>query len=132
MSSVKVYVADTHALVWFFMVDSRLGAAARDIIRKASTTCRIIVPVIVLAEILHLSRRCRIPLSFQDTVNNLESHDGFEIVPLTDSIIKIAADLPDSLEMHDALIVATSIFYSATLITKDEVIIKNGCVKTLW
>jgi predicted nucleic acid-binding protein len=114
------------------MVDSRLGSAARNIFRKASTTCRIVVPVIVLAEILHLSRRCRIPLSFQDTVNNLESHEGFEIVPLTDSIIKIAADLPDSLEMHDALIVATSIFYGATLITKDEIIIKNNCVTTLW
>ena len=51
---------------------------------------------------------------------------------VTDSIIEIAAQLPDLLEMHDALIVATSLHYNAHLITKDKIIIQTASVKTLW
>jgi predicted nucleic acid-binding protein len=116
----------------FSRIDSRLGAVSRDVIRKASPGNKIIVPVIVLAELLHLSRRCRVPLSFSETIEHLEFHKGFEIAPLTDSIIKIAAQLPDLLEMHDALIVATSLHYNAHLITKDKIIIQTASVKTLW
>ena len=132
MAAQKRFVADTHALVWFFTEDSRLGTASRDVFRKASPGCKIIVPVIVLAELLHLSRRNRVPLSFSETIESLEVHPGFEIVPLTDSIVKIAAQLPESLEMHDALITATALHHNATLLTKDKHIIETASVRTLW
>jgi PIN domain nuclease of toxin-antitoxin system len=132
MGVPKTFVADTHALVWFFTEDPRLGTASRDVLRKASQGRKIIVPVIVLAELLHLSRRCRVPLSFSETIARLEAHNGFEIAPLTDSIVKIAAQLPDLLEMHDALIIATSLHYDATLITKDKIILQTATVRTLW
>jgi predicted nucleic acid-binding protein len=50
----------------------------------------------------------------------------------TDTIIRRAATLPETLEMHDALIVATALHHKSILITKDQVITQAGLVKTLW
>jgi len=47
-------------------------------------------------------------------------------------ILKIANKIDIELEMHDRLIVATTIYYEATLITKDKLIRESKIVPTVW
>jgi predicted nucleic acid-binding protein len=58
-----MYVADAHALAWYFTDDPRLGREAAEVFeRSARGECLIIIPAIVLAELFHISRKKRIVL----------------------------------------------------------------------
>lgn len=52
--------------------------------------------------------------------------------------IDVVSLLPSTLEIHDAIIVATGLFFKEMLsddvvvVTKDEEMIKSGIVKTIW
>jgi PIN domain nuclease of toxin-antitoxin system len=54
------YVADTHALVWYFTSDQRLGKIAYKALQASKEKNGILVPTIVLAELLYISKRERI------------------------------------------------------------------------
>lgn len=47
-------------------------------------------------------------------------------------ILKIANKIDIELEMHDRLIVATTIYYEATLITKDKLIRESKITAVRW
>ncbi|MDD5355445.1 MAG: type II toxin-antitoxin system VapC family toxin [Candidatus Omnitrophica bacterium] len=126
------FVSDTHSLIWYFTDDPRLGKAAlkafEDTVRKG----KVIVPSIVLAEIMHISKRGKIGLSFQKTLELIEEISNFQISSLDSGILKTADSIKTDLEMHDRLIVATAIWYKYPLVTLDEGIVKSKLVKTIW
>ena len=126
------YVTDTHALVWYFTEDKRLSVKAANAFERAVKEGIIIVPAVVLAEILYISRKARITLTFEGTLSRLNKYENFDIAPLDVDILKAADEIKNELEMHDRLIVATAIYFEAMLITKDEVIKKAGIVPTIW
>ena len=126
------YVTDTHALVWYFTEDKRLSVKAANAFERAVKEGIIIVPAVVLAEILYISRKARITLTFEETLSRLNKYENFDIAPLDVDILKAADEIKNELEMHDRLIVATAIYFEAMLITKDEVIKKAGIVPTIW
>lgn len=49
------YVTDTHALVWYFTDDQRLGNNALLAFEQTVTSGIMIVPSIVLAEIMYIA-----------------------------------------------------------------------------
>jgi len=57
---------------------------------------------------------------------------NFEIAPLDLDVLRMADRIEAPLEMHDKLIVATALHYSASLITRDERIVNSKTVKTVW
>ncbi len=126
------YVTDTHSLVWYFTDDQHLSKKALKSFESTVKEGQIIVPAVVLAEILFIARKDRIPLGFSATVAKIEALANFEIVPLDIDVLKIAENIDAPLEMHDKLIVATAIRYDACLITRDEQITKSKAVKTIW
>ena len=126
------YIADTHTLVWYFTNDKRLGTIAYDTLEKSIEKGEILIPIIVLAELLYISERGRIKLSFKDTLEKIEINDNYEIVPLDIDVLMEADKIKPMLEMHDRLIVATAIIYDAEIITKDKQIIEAGVIKTIW
>ncbi|MBI1930482.1 type II toxin-antitoxin system VapC family toxin [Candidatus Poribacteria bacterium] len=125
------YVTDAHSLVWYFMDDPKLSQNARDAFEGTVDSGVIIVPTIVLAEIMYISRKGKIPITFEDTLSRLEGYENFWIVPLDIDILKVAANI-DSLEMHDRLIIATALYFDVPLITKDEQITKSQVISVIW
>ena len=125
-------VTDTHSLIWYFTEDARLSENALIAFEKSLDIGSIIVSTIVLAEVMYICQKGRIPLTFSETLGRLEECDNFQIVPLNVDILRTADNIGVGLEMHDKLIVATAIYFSMPLITKDERIRESKIVKVVW
>jgi PIN domain nuclease of toxin-antitoxin system len=126
------YVTDTHSLVWYFTGSSRLSKRALNVFEKTVKEGTIFIPTVVLAEIMYISKKGRIPISFSETLEKIEHNDNFEITPLDLDILNIADKIEYDMEMHDRIIVATAIFHDVPVITKDEVIKQSGVCNVIW
>lgn len=126
------YVTDTHSLVWYFTEDPQLSKKALESFERTIKDGMIIVPAVVLAEIMVIARKGRITLSFEETLKKIEEYENFDIAPLDADILRVADKIAADMEMHDKLIAATSLYFEAALITKDEQIKETGIIKTVW
>ena len=126
------YVADAHTIIWYFIDDPRLSQNARQAFEQTLTTGVIFIPTIVLAEIMYISQKGRISMTFEDTLSHIEMYENFRITALELDILKVAATISGELEMHDRLIVATALHFDAHLITRDEQITQSRVVNTVW
>lgn len=128
-----VYVTDTHAIVWFLDKDPRLSLAAKNTLANPHTV--LLVPTIVLAEIAHLYARGRISISPAVVEQKVLKSTNCSVHPLDEEVV---TKIPASLDIHDAIIVATALVYrdlrqqQVTLITKDGKITRSGLIQTLW
>lgn len=126
-------VTDTHPWVWFLTANPRLSSTAKVILSDASNL--IVIPSIVMLEIKYLYGRKRIPLSFEEALEEIETAENILLHPLDISVITLA---PSILEIHDAIIVGTTLYLSnelrepVTLITIDKAISDSGLVSVIW
>ena len=126
------YVTDTHSIIWYFTEDSRLSKKALEVFERTIDKGIIIIPSVVLAEIMFIAKKGKVSLSFEETLKKIEEYENFDIAPLDIDILKVADKIKVDLEMHDRLIVATSLYFKSPLITKDQQIKKAGIVTTVW
>jgi PIN domain nuclease of toxin-antitoxin system len=126
------YVADTHCLIWYFTEDPQLSKKALGAFEGTLKKGIIIIPAVVLAEVMFIAKRGKITLTFKETLKRIESYENFDIAPLDVEILRVADKIEVELEMHDKLIVATALYYNATLITKDRRIKGYGVCPTIW
>jgi hypothetical protein len=68
----------------------------------------------------------------QENLKRIEEYDNFDIAALDVDILKEVDKIEADLEMHDKLIVATSLYFKTALITKDQRITEAGIVTTIW
>jgi predicted nucleic acid-binding protein len=128
-----MYVADAHALGWYFTDDPRLGQQASQIFdRSEKGECLILIPTVVLAELFHISRKKRIALDFAELLRKVEERGNFVVTELDLAVIKKLPDTHPLTELHDQLIVATALLYEAQVLTKDGAIRDSGLVGTVW
>lgn len=126
------YVTDTHSIVWYFTEDSRLSKKALEVFEQTVKEGIIIVPAVVLAEIMFISKKGKTTLAFEETLRKMEEYENFDIAPLDTDILKVADKIEIDMEMHDKLIVATAIYFEAALITRDKQIKESGIISTAW
>ena len=126
------FITDTHSLVWYFTEDARLSKKAIKAFEGTIKEGTLVVPAVVLAEIMYISKRGKIALTFEETLKTIEEYENFDIAPLDINILKTADRIETEMEMHDKLIVATALYYKARLITRDEQIKKAGIVSVVW
>jgi len=126
------YVTDTHSIVWYFTEDPCLSEKALEVFEGTIKEGVIIIPAIVLSEIMFIAKKGKITLSFEETLKKIEEYENFDIAPLDVDILKVADKIEAELEMHDRLIVATALYFNATLITKDRLIIDTGICSMIW
>ena len=128
-----IYVADTHALLWYLAGSSLLGSAARHAFDEAVRgQATVVIPVIALAELTMLLEKGRAELSLDEVLDVLKKTSGFVIEPLLkDTVIRVRqmTSLPD---IHDRLIVAEAESHGAPLITVDQAIVASGLVAIVW
>ena len=125
-------VTDTHSLVWYFTEDARLSENALNAFEESLDTGSIIVPTVVLAEVMYICQKGRISLTFGETLSRLEECDNFQIVPLNVGILRTADNIGVGLEMHDQLIIATTVYFGMPLITRDRRIRESKMVEIVW
>jgi PIN domain nuclease of toxin-antitoxin system len=126
------HVTDTHSIVWYFTDDPRLSRRALDVFEKTIREGVIIIPTVVLAEIMYIAGKGKITLTFDETLQKIDSYENFIVAALDLQILKVAEKIKVDLEMHDKLIAATALYYNASLITRDPLITKSGACTTIW
>ena len=128
-----VYVLDTHAVVWFLEGSSRLGAAAKAAMSDPAVD--LVVPTIVLVEAGFLYAKKRTSIDVTAVQQTLIAAANCVAYPLDEQVVAL---IPNSLNIHDAIIVATALVYKDILnlpvevVTKDAEITASGLVKTCW
>ncbi|MEK6808134.1 MAG: PIN domain-containing protein [Nanoarchaeota archaeon] len=127
------YVTDTHGLIWYLTEDKRLGKNAFLVFSKADKgDAIVIVPTIVLAEIIYICERKRKDLEIKSIVDKIKNSTNYLPYSLNMDIIDKVITLKEISDMHDRIIIAISLISGATLISKDEEIIKSKIVRTIW
>ena len=126
------HVTDTHSIVWYFTDDPRLSRRALEVFEKTIKEGAIIIPTVVLAEIMYIADKGKITLTFDETLQKIGSYENFIVAALDLEILKVAEKIKLNLEMHDKLIAATTLYYNASLITRDPLITKSGVCTTIW
>jgi len=113
-----VYVADAHALGWYFTNDPRLGQGAAQVFERSERgESLILVPTVVLAELFHIK---------------IEERGNFVVTNLDLSTIRKLPETRPLSELHDQIIVATALLHRAKVLTKDGLIRDSGLVETIW
>lgn len=115
-------VLDTHALVWLFQGERKLGRKAKALIDRFWPAGKVAVSAMTFWEVALLASRGRIALAAEagEWRSQLLT-DGLMELPLDGSIAVRAMDLvglPD--DPVDRLIAVTALNYHAALVTADE------------
>jgi PIN domain nuclease of toxin-antitoxin system len=126
------HVTDTHSIVWYFTDDPRLSRRVLEVFEKTIKEGVIIIPTVVLAEIMYIEGKGKITLTFDETLQKIDSYENFIVAALDLEILKVAEKIRVDLEMHDKLNAATALYYDASLITRDPLITKSGACATIW
>jgi len=130
---VNFYVADTHALFWYFIASPLLGAQARAAFDEGKQGQALIyIPAIVLAELFFLNEKKQRPIDFAATFALLTQSAQFVLLPFEPiDTLRFERDkaVPD---IHDRIIVGVARRVNAALLTPDERIIGSGIVAAVW
>ncbi len=126
-------VTDTHPWVWFLTANTRLSSKAKEMLSNSSNL--VIIPTIVMMEIKYLYQHKRITLSFEEALQQIETSENILLYPLDLSIVTLA---PTSLDIHDAIVVGTTLHLTAdfgqpvSLLTVDKTISDSNLVPVIW
>jgi PIN domain nuclease of toxin-antitoxin system len=126
------YLADTVAIIRHFANVGKIGKAAKLILQDAdSGKNTILISIISIVEILYLSERNKIPLDFGDVRRKILPLDNYRIVDLDFDIVETAKTV-QGLELHDRLIVSTSLSLNVPILTSDQIIKNSSQVDVIW
>ena len=129
-------VLDTHAWVWFVSNPELLSKKAKRTIERAVVDNNVFISSISAWEVALLTSKKRLLLSMEvaDWIKKSEMLPFVNFIPVDNSIAVKSVNLPQSFHSDpaDRIIIATAISLGASLITKDERILKYPYVKTIW
>ena len=130
---LPIYITDTNALFWYLSDASRLSPAADAAFRLAAAgQAHIVVPAIVLAEILSLTRKAGHPMPAASLIEKINQSTEFILSPLgQEQLIGMEAVDP-GLRIHDRLIAAEALAHKAPVITKDEALRQTEAIEAIW
>jgi len=130
---MPLYVADTHALLWYLAGSPQLSAAARAAFDEAASgTSEVVVPAIVIAELIVLAEKRRGTIDLSPIVAALKTQPGFRLTALTPETALRIQSLATLADIHDRLIVAEALERRASIITRDRSIASSGLAPVVW
>jgi PIN domain nuclease of toxin-antitoxin system len=130
---MTTYVLDTHALVWFLEKNPHPSNNVRLAILDANA--EIVIPTIVLTEVVFLYSRKKIKTNLPTVLAGVAGAANCTVYPLDEEVV---LRLPTNLDIHDAIIVATSLLYrdlmgrDVAVLTRDELIRNANLIRTIW
>ena len=127
------FVADTHALLWWFTDSPRISPKAAEIFSGCEKGERIIfVPSIVIAEALSIFDKKRVSFDFKRLFKKINESENFRLIALDYPILQKMVSLKDIPELHDKIIVSTAKYLNLPIITRDEILQNIPHIKTVW
>ena len=133
---MTTYVADTHALIWYFFKPSRLGPSAQAALDEVGEgQALLVIPAVVVAEMLMVVERGRVQATLTDlqgVIDRLRRNSVCELPPLTSEDILNSATLTTIPDIFDRLIVFEARKRNASLLTRDEVLTRSGIASVVW
>jgi len=133
MIEETIYVADTHSLVWYFHEPSKLSPAANEAFERVEKgKAKLIIPIIVIAELIFLVEKKRVSADVENIITQINESDNFRISSLELEQVLLLKKHTTITEMHDRMIVCEALISDAKLITKDRNIRNAGVVEVIW
>jgi PIN domain nuclease of toxin-antitoxin system len=127
------FVADTHALLWWFIDSPKISPTVAKIFENCEKGETIIyIPSIVLAEALSIFEKKRVSFDFRKLFKMMQGAENFRLIPLDFHILQKMLDLKEVVELHDKIIVSTAKFLRVPLITKDKILHNISAIKAVW
>ena len=127
------FVADTHALLWWFTDSPRISSKASVIFEKCEKGEGVIfIPSIVIAEALSIFDKKRVSFDFRNLFKKIKSSENFVLIALDYPILEKMVALKEVPELHDKIIVSTAKYLKLPIITKDKILQKLTSLKTIW
>jgi PIN domain nuclease of toxin-antitoxin system len=127
------YIADTHALLWWFTDSPKISKKASEIFEKCEAGENIIfIPSIVIAESLSIFDKKRISFNFKNLFRKINDSENFVIIALDYPILEKMVALKEIPELHDKIIASTAKYLKVAIITKDKALQALKTVKTIW
>ena len=127
------FVADTHALLWWFTNSPRMSSKASEVFEKCEKGENIIfIPSIVIAESLSIFDKKRISFNFKNLLKKIHTSENFVIIALDYPILQKMVVLKEVPELHDKIIVSTAKYLKLPIITKDKTLQRLPSIKTIW
>ncbi len=133
MPDPKLYVTDTHSLLWHLYDLPQLTPTAQAAFSEVENgEVILLIPAIVLAEIVFTVERRRHDIDISEILDRIAVADNYQVLPFDLYAARRLADVTAISEMHDRMIVCEALAHHAPLITKDEEITMSGIVQTVW
>lgn len=127
------FVADTHALLWWFTNSPRMSSRASEVFERCEKGENIIfIPSIVIAESLSIFDKKRISFNFKNLLKKIHTSENFVLIALDYPILQKMVALKEVPELHDKIIVSTAKYLKLPIITKDKTLQKLPSIKTIW
>jgi PIN domain nuclease of toxin-antitoxin system len=127
------FVADTHALLWWFTDSPKISATATEIFEQCERGENIIfIPSIVVAELLSIFDKKRISFNFKNLFKKIHTSENFVLIALDYPILEKMVTLKEVPELHDKIIASTAKYLKVPMITKDKVLQKIASVRAVW
>lgn len=127
----KKYSLDTHAIVWYLLKDKKLSKIAEESIRSIFKKQAIgIISIMVLLELYYVSLKDK-RFDFAKTMDLIRDAN-IRIVNFDMRVLSKAVELPNGFDIHDRIIVATSILTNTQLVTRDGVLRNLFPNETIW
>ncbi len=129
-------VVDTHIILWHSLSPNKLSNIAKKAINDANNKDGIIMSEISLWEIAMLIKknRIRIDASYLEFINLIKVANNIILKGISPEIAELSTNFDSTINADpaDRIICATAIINNATLITRDDNLLKSKIVKTLW
>lgn len=129
-------VLDTHVWVWWLSEGYSFSSKVRKLLNEGKTKHTIYISSISVWEVAQLATRGRLQLTmdYADWIAHAESLPFINFVPIDNHIALKSIQLHSPLHQDpaDRIIIATALTLGASLITKDEKIIRYPHVDTVW
>jgi PIN domain nuclease of toxin-antitoxin system len=127
------FVADTHALLWWFTDSPRISSKASEIFEECEKGESIIfIPSIVIAEALSIFDKKRLSFDFKNLFKKIKASENFVLIALDYPILEKMVALKEIPELHDKIIVSTAKYLKVPIVTKDKTLQKLPSIKTIW
>ncbi len=127
---------DTHAWVWWISNPDQLSAKALGALQKAQRDNSIYISSISAWEValLVLKGRLLFTMNAADWIAKSETLPFLNFVPVDNMIALRSVHLPSPFhnDPSDRIIIATALVLGATIVTKDDNILRYPHVKAFW
>ena len=132
MPDPRLYVTDTHCLLWHLYDLPRLTPAARRAFSEVENGDAILlIPAIVLAELVFTVERRRHDIDVGEIVDDIAVADNYWVLSFDLQAARRLPEMTAISEMHDRMIVSEAVAHQAPLLTRDEEIRESGAIQVV-